>query len=577
MTRQLKIGRASSRHACIYASLLCITALHAQPSPLSKPQGQNPTAPSPVSTLYQAARSRNAKEAQQLLDQAARLINQGDGVHERDANGRTPIHWTAIGAAGTTDPKLLNAYAEIADALIGQGVDVNRRDDLGLAPMDWLPAAADSPIAIMLHDHGGERAVTGPVGAAVSGLLASLDEAAGNGDIAKIRTLLDVSLPALTEISIRLGSGISSHTSRPGDVVDAVVTVPVAVDNRIVVGAGATLRGTVLFARRARDQFQQAHLYVHFGQLTQPGLAAPATILTRLDAVDNARESVADGWIIGIPLPHSKVQKVKWAASALGWYMGGTALAIDWMTNAFTATFSREIDFPPGAEMTVVIDVPQRLEGTLQATGWPTFFPDNELETLVRAQPLRSTTTHGAPADLTNVVLVGTHDEVAAAFAAAGWTPASEANLKADFRTFIATMEQRKYERAPVFNLLLDGKVPQFVFEKQTDTFAKRHHVRLYAPGVSYKGAAVWVATGTHDIGIGSNAAHTSWFHRIDTRVDRERTKIVNDLMFSGFASGYGLVDRPGTPPKLRNATGDDMYTDGRMAVVLLKSVPGQE
>ena len=233
------------------------------------------------------------------------------------------MHWTAIGAAGTTDSKLLGAYAEIADALIGQGVDVNHRDDLGLAPMDWLPAAADSPIAIMLHDHGGERAVTGPVGAAVSGLLASLDEAVDNGDISKIRTLLDVSLPALTEISIRLASGISSHTSRPGDVVDAVVTVPVAVDNRIVVSAGASLRGTVLFARRARDQFQQAHLYVHFGQLTQPGLAAPATILTRLDAVDNARESVADGWIIGIPLPQSKVQKVKWAASALGWFWPG--------------------------------------------------------------------------------------------------------------------------------------------------------------------------------------------------------------------------------------------------------------
>jgi LssY C-terminus len=221
--------------------------------------------------------------------------------------------------------------------------------------------------------------------------------------------------------------------------------------------------------------------------------------------------------------------------------------------------------------------VPQRLDGTPHSTGWPTFSPDSELDTLVRAQPLRSTTTHGAPADLTNVVLVGSHDEVAAAFAAAGWTPASEANLKADFRTFIATMEQRKYARAPVFNLLLDGKLPQFVFEKQTDTFAKRHHVRLYAPAVSYKGAPVWVATGTHDIGIGSNAADTSWFHRIDTHVDRERTKIVNDLMFSGFTSVYGFVDRPGTPPKLRNATGDDMYTDGRVAVVLLKSVPARE
>ena len=136
-----------------------------------------------------------------------------------------------------------------------------------------------------------------------------------------------------------------------------------------MVSAGASLRGTVLFARRARDQFQQAHLNVHFGQLTQPGLAGPATVLTRLGAVDNARESVADGWIIGIPLPQSKVQKIKWASSCLGWFAPGTATAIDLVTSAFTATFSREIDFPPGVEMTVVIDVPQRFDGTPQLDG----------------------------------------------------------------------------------------------------------------------------------------------------------------------------------------------------------------
>ncbi len=54
----------------------------------------------------------------------------------------------------------------------------------------------------------------------------------------------------------------------------------------------------------------------------------------------------------------------------------------------------------------------------------------------------------------------------------------------------------------------------------------------------------------------------------MDTQVDRERAKVVNDLLFTGLVRGLPLVERPDVPTNLFNATGDALETDGRMAVI---------
>jgi hypothetical protein len=52
--------------------------------------------------------------------------------------------------------------------------------------------------------------------------------------------------------------------------------------------------------------------------------------------------------------------------------------------------------------------------------------------------------------------------------------------------------------------------------------------------------------------------------------VDRERDWVETDLLFIGTAVAYADVDRPATPRKISNATGDQILTDGKMSVVLL-------
>jgi hypothetical protein len=46
---------------------------------------------------------------------------------------------------------------------------------------------------------------------------------------------------------------------------------------------------------------------------------------------------------------------------------------------------------------------------------------------------------------------------------------------------------------------------------------------------------------------------------------------VVNDLIFGGRVRGLALIDRPAVPKETRNATGDAVKTDGRMAVLLLQ------
>ena len=127
--------------------------------------------------------------------------------------------------------------------------------------------------------------------------------------------------------------------------------------------------------------------------------------------------------------------------------------------------------------------------------------------------------------------------------------------------------------------LLLQGQPPNLVFQKSLNTFAKRHHLRVWKVKQDYNGRNVWVAAATHDIATTSERAGTKWSHRIDPHIDREREWVETDLLFIGTAKARAQVDRPKAPKQLSNATGDDIVTDGKMSVVELarRSAPQEE
>ena len=57
-----------------------------------------------------------------------------------------------------------------------------------------------------------------------------------------------------------------------------------------------------------------------------------------------------------------------------------------------------------------------------------------------------------------------------------------------------------RLRRSPVSALLMNERPPDLVFQKSLNTFAKRHHVRIWKLAKKYNGREVWVGAATHDI-----------------------------------------------------------------------------
>jgi alkanesulfonate monooxygenase SsuD/methylene tetrahydromethanopterin reductase-like flavin-dependent oxidoreductase (luciferase family) len=230
-----------------------------------------------------------------------------------------------------------------------------------------------------------------------------------------------------------------------------------------------------------------------------------------------------------------------------------------------------EIDYQPGVEMTLALTKP--LQSTVKVTppSVTPVTPETAIYDTVNSQPFQTKTDgQGIPSDMTNLMFLGTPEQLQAAFTAAGWTSAAHLSTQSGLEVFRAVAEMRGYKEAPMSILLLDGNKPDFDFEKQNNTFAKRHHLRIWRRPGDFQGHPVWVCAATHDIGIDFSAEKRNFIHKIDSEIDRERAKVVNDLMLSGHVKALSLVARPATPQHSQNATGDKLETDGRMAVLLL-------
>jgi hypothetical protein len=379
--------------------------------------------------------------------------------------------------------------------------------------------------------------------------------------------------PVGTLISIRLKSAVSTRSSKPADPVEAVVIAPVAANGRTVVSPGAVVRGTVEKVAQSSADGQRAALLLRFTGLDTGG--ARRAMLARVANVDNARESVdQQGQINGILATETVTGRLDAGLTKLGEEYSGFADILSAAKNAVFQQASTEISYPPGVEMTLRLAEPLPPPGKTPAPSpvAPPIPGLSQLAQLVSREPFQTIAkSPPKPSDITNLLLVASQDSLRRAFTEAGWSGAAGLNPQSKFETLRAVVEDRGYSEAPVSVLLLDGKPPDLVFEKTLNTFARRHHLRIWRRPASFRGRPVWAVAATHDIGIDLSAAERTFIHRIDPQIDQERDKVVDDLLFAGHVEAFDLVARPAVPRQGRNATGDSLETDGRIAILLLK------
>ena len=381
-------------------------------------------------------------------------------------------------------------------------------------------------------------------------------------------------LPAATVLQIRLTHSLASFSARKGDPVEGVIVAPVFDRGRIVIPMGARVTGTVVSATRVGLGLihESARLTIRFEKLILPD-GAVVSLATQMTEVDNARESVdSHGRVVGI----RSTGTIGYRANNLiaGFAMFDPVAYI--YVNAASARVLRfsepEIWFPSGTELTAKLLSPVDLQQAyarpvppIEATG----SQRAELLTLLRSLPYRTATINtNKPSDLTNLVFIGSPGAVKRAFEAAGWVQADRLNTISGFLTLRSIAENQRYQSAPMSVLVLDEQRPYFEFSKSLNTFAKRHHTRIWLRSETWQNTSVLTASSTQDIGIELSRKNKTFIHVIDTDIDNERNKIVNDFIFAGCVDQAELFPRPWIPTGVSNATGEVLRTDGRIAVL---------
>lgn len=380
-------------------------------------------------------------------------------------------------------------------------------------------------------------------------------------------------IPAGTELQVRLKTKVSSNAGKTGDPVQAVLIRPLIDGGQVVLPMGTLFEGAVKEVKAAPKPEDRALLDLAFAAIKDPD-GKTGKIAAKVIQVDNARETVDDaGKILGILGSETITARMDQGIGKLAQRASGLAGFLEAAKAAVLKQADSEISYEPGIEMTLALTQPLKWEPP-KAAG-PQLEPvpkEEELAGLAQGQPFLTVAEKPPkPSDMTNLMFIGTQEELVAAFEAAGWIPAAALTKVTGIETFRAIAEQRGYKEAPMSTLLLDGQKPDLNYQKQNNTFAMRHHLRVWKRPASFDGRPVWVCAATHDTGIEFSQQNRTFIHKIDSEIDKERAKVVSDFLFTGKVKSLALVDRPKVPRKAENATGDQVVTDGAIAVLLLK------
>lgn len=394
---------------------------------------------------------------------------------------------------------------------------------------------------------------------------------------------------------VRLQTHLTSYSSPAGTGFSAIVIVPLEFGGQVLIPQGSIVRGTVRRTSRVGLGIvrERAAMELDFHEYELPN-GKRYKLESKLDSIDNAKESVnKNGKIRGVLAansPHMFFQGV-WTKpdvalfqrSLLGLTGVAGRLSAAYNFDPFIAAgffvfrvvafrFAEpEIQLTPGTEL--------NLSAKSIPFGAPTFDSMNTVEVeesltaSLRQMPFATRKPDMNRADdILNFAMHGSRKQLERAFLAAGWYPSDVPSRQAFKKAYTATTAMRAYPTAPVSKILYQGEMPELVFQKTLNTMGKRHHIRLWKR-TAPNGEEIWVGAATHDIGVTFNARKASVTHNIDPQIDKERTKLINDLAFSGCIDSLGFVER--APARANGLKG--IETDGRMAVVSIKDCSARE
>ena len=381
-------------------------------------------------------------------------------------------------------------------------------------------------------------------------------------------------VPAGKFFWVRLLDPVASYSSKPGTPLRAMLIQSPECDGSPVFPVGIEINGRVVSVRKVGLGLihDTAKLEVQFDHLVVPG--GLLQFDSQVVEVDNAREKVRDGIIRGVrstDTPQGRITSRLIHLPTFNPY-GDLGLIV---FRTFSILPEPEVYLPPG------IDLRLRLNAPLYVGDQPELprqsyqldeFERGDIELLLQHVPERTATSSGQNADLVNLLLIGSEDQVKSAFTAAGWLRGDRNSYRAFLREFEAYLTLSNYPTMPVSKQFLNGSAADSSWQKSLNSYSKREHIRVWGQPDSVLGQQAWLGAYTREISATLSVRYHKFMHHIDPNLDEGVTMLVRDLALSGCVESVGLLPRPELPRSMVNATGDAMRTDGMLTVVHLKN-----
>lgn len=206
--------------------------------------------------------------------------------------------------------------------------------------------------------------------------------------------------------------------------------------------------------------------------------------------------------------------------------------------------------------------------------------------------PSYTITGDGLPGDPVNVALIGTLQQLRAAFAALGWSEADGLSLASSWGMIRAFVLNSPYPTAPFSTLYLFGRGQDIGFQKAIDNSPrKRHHIRFWALSQtsarktwgaadfwlnterpSDNERALWVGAGTRDTGLSLTHLTFQITHATDSDTNAERDYIIGELRKNRSIEAEKAYQ---AGQRLRTERVNHYITDGE--VILASLVPNSD
>jgi hypothetical protein len=190
--------------------------------------------------------------------------------------------------------------------------------------------------------------------------------------------------------------------------------------------------------------------------------------------------------------------------------------------------------------------------------------------------PKTTRTAQGIAADPINVSIVGSQEELVAALLHAGWLPADRTTIKTSLHIGESVLFHRSYETAPMSPLYLFGRPQDLAFQHPRGGSAdQRDHVRFWLAPTQFwiSERPLWLGAATFDRSVGFSHYTGQITHHIAPDIDTDRQKLVADLTGTGAVAREFSVTGVGFNLNGRNGNGDWYYTDGDVAVMVLRKM----